>query len=172
MVTATRTRRTGTSFLLWLVILLLIGGCSAPAAEVLGTPTPRPTAATTGPNQGGASLGDAHAVTYPPGIRSIKERGTLVVAVADLERYPFFYLDQDGALVGADIDLARAIGQALGVAVEFNRSVATFDGVVDLVARGEADVAISKLSVTLDRALRVRFSNPTSPSHRRSLSTA
>lgn len=84
----------------------------------------------------------------------------LVVAVVNLNRYPFFYLNARGELVGSDIDLARSIASELGAEVTFNRSATTFDGVVSLVAKGEADVGISKLSITLARASQVRFTQP------------
>ncbi|MFA7297432.1 MAG: ABC transporter substrate-binding protein [Dehalococcoidia bacterium] len=86
--------------------------------------------------------------------------GKIVVAVVSVDRYPFFYVDAKGNLAGSDIDLARGIAQELGVELMFNRSASTFDGVVDLVAKGEADIGISKLSITLPRAQRVRFTQP------------
>lgn len=86
--------------------------------------------------------------------------GKIVVAVVSVDRYPFFYMDAKGNLAGSDVDLARGIAQELGVELMFNRSASTFDGVVDLVAEGEADIGISKLSITLPRAQRVRFTQP------------
>ena len=44
---------------------------------------------------------------WPPGIRAIKERGRLVVAIVDRERYPFFFSAADGNLAGSDVDMAR-----------------------------------------------------------------
>jgi ABC-type amino acid transport substrate-binding protein len=95
-----------------------------------------------------------------PGIHEIKARGALVVAVVNAERYPFFYTDAGGTLVGSDIDLGRDIARELGVELIINRSAASFDGTVALVAQGEADMAISKLSITLPRTQRVQFTQP------------
>lgn len=58
------------------------------------------------------------------------------------------------------MDLARAIGKELGVKVRFNRDAKTFNAVVDIIARGEADMAISKLSRTLARTQIISFSQP------------
>lgn len=65
----------------------------------------------------------------------------------------------DGALVGPEIDVARQIGQVLGVPVAFVET-GSFDGVVELVAQGKADIGVSKLSQTYTRLHQVRFSEP------------
>jgi len=96
----------------------------------------------------------------PPDIERIVKRGRLVVAVYREDMPPFFMKDTHGALTGIDVSLAKAIGRSLGVAVVFDRRADSFNSVVDVVARGEADIGISMLSVTLDRAQRVLFSHP------------
>ncbi len=93
-------------------------------------------------------------------IADVIQAGKLVVGVVSVDRYPFFYTDAKGNLVGSDIDLAKDIAKELGVQAVFNRNSTTFDGVVDLVAKGEADIGISKLSVTLPRAQKTRFTKP------------
>jgi ABC-type amino acid transport substrate-binding protein len=72
---------------------------------------------------------------------------------------PFFMHNKQKELGGIDILLAEDIAKKLGVPVKFDRSSKTFDAIVDKVAEGEADVAISLLSNTLSRATQVRFSN-------------
>ena len=72
---------------------------------------------------------------------------------------PFFY-EKNGELVGLEVDLAKAMGKELGVPVRFNRNAKSFNGVVDIVARGEADIAISKLSRTLARSQVISFTQP------------
>lgn len=96
----------------------------------------------------------------PPDIRRIKERGSLTVAMYWQDRPPFFYIDDQGQLDGIDVALARDIARWLEVEVVFDRQSRSFDEVVDRVASGQADIAISKLSVTLSRAQRVRFTQP------------
>jgi len=92
------------------------------------------------------------------GIERIREKGELTVAVFSEDVPPFFYKDETGTLAGIDPILAQDIASKLGVGLVYNRSAATFDGVVDEVATGRADIAVSLISDTLDRAMRVSFS--------------
>lgn len=62
--------------------------------------------------------------------------------------------------MGCDIFLAKKIAHELGVKLELDRSAENFDSVCTLVASGQADIAISKLSITLPRAQYVHFSTP------------
>ncbi|HXZ00611.1 MAG TPA: transporter substrate-binding domain-containing protein [Stellaceae bacterium] len=101
-----------------------------------------------------------------PDIKRILDRGRLLVAVAGFEAPPFVVTGADGEVHGSDIDLALGMAKALGVAVGFDRRARSFDEVIDLVARHEADLAVSKLRETLDRAARVRFSRPYLVLHR------
>jgi ABC-type amino acid transport substrate-binding protein len=89
----------------------------------------------------------------------IRQRGRLEVVLFFEDVPPFFMHNRQGALVGIDPKLAQDIAEKLGVAVSFNRQPQTFDAVIDTVARGEADIAISLLSDTLNRALQVNFSD-------------
>lgn len=70
---------------------------------------------------------------------------------------PFEFYNSNFELDGFDIALARAIGEELGVAVEFNDFA--FDGVLNAVRLGNVDAAISAISVTPDRQQVVDFSN-------------
>lgn len=94
-----------------------------------------------------------------PEFARIAQRGELVVAVLGIDQPPFFEV-RNGQLSGLDIDLAREIAQKLGVRVRFDRDANSFDGVVNLLATGDADLAISKLSRTLPRAQVISFSTP------------
>jgi polar amino acid transport system substrate-binding protein len=90
----------------------------------------------------------------------ILKRGKLVVAVVMEDEYPFFMRTPQGDETGFDIDMARDIASHLGVKVEFNRKAATYDEVIDVVARKEADLGISDLTATLERAKKVGFTTP------------
>ncbi len=105
-----------------------------------------------------------------PDIRHIVERGTLVVAILGNDAFPFFYekFDEEpdsdearvGNLEGIDIQIGRSLATYLGVDVVFDRSSRTFDAIVNQVFEGKADLAIAKISLTLDRARKVRYSQP------------
>ena len=107
-----------------------------------------------------ASNYDLNRSQNPPDIERILSRGKLIVAVLNKENPPFFMTDESGQLVGADIVLAKEIAAQLGVPVEFNRSAKTFNDVVQQVYDLEADIAISKISRTLQRTKNVSFSRP------------
>jgi len=92
-------------------------------------------------------------------IDQIKQRKVLNVVMFFEDVPPFFMHNKQEKLVGIDVTLAQDIAKNLGVAVKFNRVPKTFDAVVDTVVKGESDVAISLLSNTLNRAVKVRFSD-------------
>ena len=111
-----------------------------------------------------APLFAAHAAENDPSgpkdIQTIIARGTLRIAITKFDLPSFHWRKSDGELAGPEIDLARLIGGLMKVNVEFIDDNATFDGVIDAVASGRADIGISKLSQTPYRLLRTRFSNP------------
>jgi ABC-type amino acid transport substrate-binding protein len=94
-----------------------------------------------------------------PDLAGIVARKELRVALYGADSVPFFYV-RDGVLEGTEIDLAKAIGRELGVTVIFDRSASTYNGVVERVAAGKADVGISLLSRTLQRARLVQYTQP------------
>ncbi|MFM0057684.1 ABC transporter substrate-binding protein [Paraburkholderia phytofirmans] len=122
---------------------------AAPAAAV---PTALPTTST-----GLVQMPDGRLLA--PEFARIVGRGELVVAVLGVDQPPFFE-EHDGKLTGLDITLATDIARKLGVKVRFNRDAKTFDDVVSLLAKGKADIAVSKLSRTLSRAQVISFSAP------------
>jgi polar amino acid transport system substrate-binding protein len=93
-------------------------------------------------------------------IQRILERGRLVVAVAGFPLPPFVMADAAGQLAGYDIDLANGMARALGVPASFDSKAQSVEAVLAAVARGDADLALSKLGATLDGARSVRFSRP------------
>jgi len=82
------------------------------------------------------------------------QRGTLRVAV-DFGYYPFSGVQQ-GQPIGYDIDLARAVGQKLGLAVEFVPS--NLDSIYDDLSNHKADMAASALPYAPEQGWRAGFS--------------
>lgn len=100
-------------------------------------------------------------VPAPPEFKALHDRGQIVFAMVAGDQKPFFYTDeQTGELIGLDVEIGYAAANQLKLKAVFNRDAANFDEVVMKVAKGEADVALSKLSVTARRAETVRFTNP------------
>ncbi|MBL0941205.1 MAG: transporter substrate-binding domain-containing protein [Alphaproteobacteria bacterium] len=93
-------------------------------------------------------------------IQRIKQRKKLIVAMYGVDKTPFFMQGDDKKLHGIDVELAHRMAENLGVKVEINRQNQSFDEVVDQVNRGEADIGISMLSLTLLRAQRIKYTNP------------
>lgn len=94
-----------------------------------------------------------------PDIARIVNSGELVVAMLGVDTPPFFYM-KNGELVGVEVDLAKSIARSLKVKVRFDRRAKTFNEVVEVIARREADLGISKLSRTLARAQMISFTEP------------
>ncbi|HEU5138567.1 MAG TPA: ABC transporter substrate-binding protein [Bacillales bacterium] len=107
-----------------------------------------------------AALSKEELKMLPEALKDIHERGILRVSMFKGERFPYFYENDQGKLSGSDVDIARDIAAHLDVKAQFVRKGDSFDEVVDIVAKGEADVAISKLSITLPRAQKVLFTDP------------
>lgn len=83
----------------------------------------------------------------------------LVVAMGRFDAPPFFST-ADGRHQGQDVWFAQQLAQALAVELELRRDMGSFNEVVDAVERQQADLAISKVSITYPRAMRVLFSQP------------
>jgi polar amino acid transport system substrate-binding protein len=94
-----------------------------------------------------------------PDIARIVQRGELVVAMVSVDTPPFFFA-RAGTLAGLEVEMAKEIASELKVKVRFDRSAKSFNEVVDIVGRQQADLGISKLSLTMARAQVVRFSEP------------
>lgn len=97
---------------------------------------------------------------YPLGIKEIKSRGKIVIAMYNKDIFPFFFQNKKGELIGYDVKISKTIAKELDVGVEFNRSPKTFDEIIEYVSSGKADIGISLISVTLNRAKKVFFSDP------------
>lgn len=90
-------------------------------------------------------------------LERIRERGALVIAT-EAEFRPFEWVEPSGKVVGFDIDLAQAVADALGVRLEV-RNV-KFDSILSELRQGLADLVVSGMTVTPERAQSVRFSQP------------
>jgi polar amino acid transport system substrate-binding protein len=97
---------------------------------------------------------------FPEDIERILKRGELIVAMLGTDNPPFFERARGNVLSGLDVDIGKSIAQELGVKVRFDRSPKTFNEAVELVQKGKADLAISKLSISLRRAKQMKFSLP------------
>jgi polar amino acid transport system substrate-binding protein len=135
--------------LLSFVLSLVLAACAAPA-----TPTPAPTQPP--PTR---ELPTAAPTSAPAGAdawNKIQQAGKIVVGTA-ADYPPFEYYTPDVKLDGFDIALMKAVGEKLGVQVEFNDFA--FEGLGGALQLGQVDAAIAAASVTPQRLAVVDFSN-------------
>jgi ABC-type amino acid transport substrate-binding protein len=81
---------------------------------------------------------------------------TLRVGVAP--DYPPLVFEQNGSVVGAEVDLARELGKELKRPVSF--VTLKRDDLINALRDGRADIIMSGMSVTRGRQLRAAFSEP------------
>lgn len=90
-------------------------------------------------------------------LERVKTAGKITVALDD-SFPPMEYRDDKNTLIGFDIDFANAIAEKLGVKSEFVTT--DFSGIVEALKAKKFDVAITALSITDDRKLKINFSEP------------
>jgi polar amino acid transport system substrate-binding protein len=91
-------------------------------------------------------------------LEAIKEKGELSFAMTG-QYPPFNFVDEDdGSIIGFDIDIATEIANRLGV--EAKPITTDWDGIVAGLEGGSFDTIVGSMAVTEDRLERVNFTNP------------
>lgn len=88
------------------------------------------------------------------GERNLEDKYTVVT---DTSYVPFEF-QQDGELVGFDIDLINAIADEAGFELEFQNS--NFDGIIPGLQTNSYDLAIAGIGITEERAQSIDYSDP------------
>lgn len=135
------------------LFVIACGGAGAtptPAASPTGAATPTAAAsatAATSPSEGpaGAVCDNLPADAEGDLLATICERGTILVST-DPNYAPQSFLNPDGEFEGFDIDTANAIGERLGVDVQFETP--SFDAVVAGSWSGRWDISVGSVTVT------------------------
>ena len=144
------------------LIALIAGGC--------GT-TNNDTGSSTVTSGSGGTTSTATAVANPtatPGISestdqkiasqvpsAIASKGTLTAA-SDATYAPMEFIASDGnTVIGADTDLAKALGQVMGVQIQMQN--AGFDSILPGLSAGKFDLGISSFTITKEREQQVDF---------------
>jgi polar amino acid transport system substrate-binding protein len=103
----------------------------------------------------GASAVNTSAALYSSLPADVQDAGKLTVATS-VGYPPFEQYDTDGkTIVGIDADIAKALGEQLGVPLELQDT--KFDGIIPGLAAGRYDMAMSGMSDTAERQEQVSF---------------
>jgi polar amino acid transport system substrate-binding protein len=86
-----------------------------------------------------------------------EEIGTITVGT-NAEYPPFESVDEDGNIIGFDIDLMNAIAEDAGFEVEFVNT--KWDGIFTALSQGEFDAVVSAATITEEREEIIDFSDP------------
>ena len=87
----------------------------------------------------------------------IQQKGEIVVATEGTWA-PWTYHDEDGTLVGFDVEVAQAIAEKLGVTASFAET--EWDGIFAGLDSGRYDIAANGVEITEERADKYDFTTP------------
>lgn len=99
----------------------------------------------------------------------VVETGVLRVAMS-VDQPPFNMRNRAKTIIGFDVDLAKALANAMQVKLEIIER--PFAGLLPAVTGGEADIAISGITITPERTRSVSFVGPYTLSGKSMLTTA
>ncbi|MDX6326704.1 MAG: L-cystine transport system substrate-binding protein [Nocardioidaceae bacterium] len=108
---------------------------------------------------GGSSSAGSSSTAAGTTLQDVKDKGALVVGTEGTYA-PFTYHDQggSGALTGYDVDVAKAVGQQLGVPVKFEET--QWDAIFAGLDAGRFDMIANQVSITPERQKQYTFSTP------------
>ncbi|HET7884434.1 MAG TPA: transporter substrate-binding domain-containing protein [Acetobacteraceae bacterium] len=89
-------------------------------------------------------------------IETMQKRGTMMVGMATF--VPWAMRDEQGKLVGFEVDVATKLAQDLGLKLELVPTA--WDGIIPALIAGKFDVIIGGMTITTKRNLTVNFSAP------------
>lgn len=90
-------------------------------------------------------------------LAQIRQKGEIVVAMEGTWA-PWTYVNEDGDLVGYDVEVAQAVADKLGV--EANFITGEWDGLLAGLDAGRYDIMVNGVNITPDRAEKYDFSVP------------
>lgn len=90
-------------------------------------------------------------------LADIQDKGEMVVAMEGTWA-PWTYVNEDGDLVGYDVEVAQAIAEKLGVEASF--ITGEWDGLLAGLDAGRYDIMVNGVNITPDRSEKYDFSVP------------
>ena len=88
----------------------------------------------------------------------VEEDENKVIIGTSADFPPFEYLDDDGNIIGFDIDMTKGILEDLGYTVEVKDI--TFDSLIPSLQTGKIDVIAAAMTITAEREEQVDFTDP------------
>lgn len=132
--------------------ILTTTALAATGLAACGSNNDSSTTSSSTPAAASTTASSAPTITVPD---AIKSKGTLAVA-ADASYAPNEFIGKDGKTVeGADVDLANAIGKALGLKIDVRN--AGFDSIIPGLAAKKYDLGMSSFTDTKERERTVDF---------------
>ena len=128
-----------TAMTLVALFALMISACAAPAAPAAPATT-------------GDAAAEAPAAEAPAADAVVVKVGT------NAEYQPFEFVDENGDIVGFDIDIMNEIGKRAGFTPEFVNT--KWDGIFVALASGEFSLVASATTITEERKQTIDFSDP------------
>ncbi|MDP5226264.1 MULTISPECIES: ABC transporter substrate-binding protein [Arthrobacter] len=137
----TRTRFARAAVAVSLPLVLALSACSGGAEADSAAPAAAP-----------SGKADPAASAAVPD--SFKKAGVIKVA-SDIPYPPMEFFDDDQNLIGFDVDLAKALGDRLGVKLELQKQ--SFDSIIPSLQSGKHDIIMSGMNDTAEREQALDF---------------
>jgi polar amino acid transport system substrate-binding protein len=90
-------------------------------------------------------------------LKDIAERGELRVAVQE-DGPPFSFVDKKGVRTGSSVEFAQMMAEEMGVKATF--VALEWEDLIPTLLSGEVDLIAADMTATLERALKISFSDP------------
>lgn len=90
-------------------------------------------------------------------VESIVKAGEIRVGF-EAGYFPFEMTGKNGKFMGFDVDLAKALGKAMGVKVVFVNTA--WDGIIPALVTNKIDIILGGMTITQERNLKVNFCDP------------
>lgn len=113
--------------------------------------------ATSSPANAGAPAGSAEQGWHSPVLSRVAESGVIRVGLSG-DQPPFNMKDENGELMGIDIDIVNAMAMAIGAEPEFVEM--PFKDLIPALEAREVDIVMSGMTITPRRNMRVAFAGP------------
>jgi polar amino acid transport system substrate-binding protein len=97
------------------------------------------------------------AAVHASTVDEIIMRGELRVAV-QTQGPPFSFVDKNGQRTGSSVEFCKLMAQEMGVKIQFLDY--DWDGLIPALLSGKADLLAADMTATLQRALKVSFTDP------------